>query len=74
VTLRPGATSHVVLGVGDAGAFCAHSVTGAELKVFPPGQTVSQLVQLSVRVCPHRVTMGVLPVRPGTGIPGRTIR
>jgi hypothetical protein len=74
VILRPGATSHVVLAVGDAGAFCAHPVQAAQLRVFPPNQTHSQLVELRVQVCPHRVTMHVLPVRPGTGIPNFTIR
>ena len=74
VILRPGATSHVILAVGDAGAFCAHPVPAAQLRVFPPNQTHSQLVELRVQVCPHRVTMHVLPVRPGTGIPHFTIR
>jgi hypothetical protein len=74
VILRPGRTSHVVLAVGDAGAFCAHPVPAARLRVFPPGQTRSQLVPLAVHVCPHRVTMRVLPVRPGTGIPRFTTR
>jgi Protein of unknown function (DUF4232) len=74
VILRPGGTSHVVLAVGDAGAFCAHPVSAAQLRVFPPGQTHSQLVQLAVQVCRHRVTMRVLPVRPGTGIPFFTTR
>jgi Protein of unknown function (DUF4232) len=74
VILRPGATSHVILAVGDAGAFCAHPVPAAQLRVFPPNQIHSQLVELHVQVCPHRVTMRVLPVRPGTGIPFFTIR
>jgi Protein of unknown function (DUF4232) len=74
VTLTPGATSHVVMAIGDAGAFCAHPVPAAQLRVFPPNQTHSQLVELHVQVCRHRVTMRVLPVRPGTGIPLFTIR
>lgn len=76
VTLRPGATAHVVLSVGDAGAICpqpGQQVTG-ELTVYPPGQALGQKVELSVRVCRHRSSMGVLPVRSGTGIPEYTHR
>ena len=74
VTLRPGATSHAILVVIDAFNLCAHPVSGAALRVFPPGQTHSQPVPLRVKVCPHRVTMVVLPVHSGTGIPQHTIR
>jgi Protein of unknown function (DUF4232) len=76
VTLRPGATAHVVLSVEDAGALCPGSdqqVTGT-LRVHPPGQALGQEVELSVTVCRHRPSMGVLPVRPGTGIPEYTHR
>jgi len=69
VTLQPGATSHVILGVVDTGAVCANPITAASLRVYPPGQTHAQHVELSVRVCPSRSTMNVSPVRPGTGIP-----
>jgi hypothetical protein len=74
VILRPGATSHVILAVGDAGAFCVHPLSAAQLRVYPPNQTHSQLVELAVQVCPHRVNMRVLPVRAGTGIPLFTTR
>jgi hypothetical protein len=70
VTLQRGATAHAILGVVDAGALCdSHGVTAAALMVYPPGQSVSQLVDLSVQVCPHESSMNVFPVRSGTGIP-----
>lgn len=69
VTLRPGGTSHFVLAVTNAGAVCLHPVKGSTLRVFPPGQTVSQLLLFPEEMCPHRSTMHVDAVHPNTGIP-----
>jgi hypothetical protein len=69
VTLRPGGTAHFVLDVTDAGAVCRHPVNGSTLQVFPPGQTAPQLLQFPDQMCPHRSTMLVDAVHPGTGIP-----
>jgi hypothetical protein len=69
VTLAPGGTSHFLLAVHDAGAFCVHPVTGSTLRVFPPGQKTSQLIEFPEAMCPHKSTMHVDAVHPGTGIP-----
>lgn len=70
VTLASGATAHAILGVVDAGAQCGnHGVRAAALKVYPPGQTVMQLVDLSVSVCSDQYSMRIFSVRSGTGIP-----
>ncbi len=80
VTLAPGATSHVVLGVGDTGAICgSRGVTAAGLRVVPPGQSLpspageaDEIEHFSLQVCPHQSSMHVLPVHSGTGIPNYT--
>jgi uncharacterized protein DUF4232 len=72
VTLAPGATAHAILRVVDAGALCAHPVSAAGLKVFPPGATRSQSIDFSFAACPHSGVLIVGPVRAGVGIPGFT--
>jgi streptogramin lyase len=60
VTLAPGATSHVVLGVGDTGAICgSQGVTAAGLRIVPPGQSLpspageaDEIEHFSLLVCP----------------------
>lgn len=69
VTVRPGGTAHFVLAVVNAGAVCAHPVSGSTLRVFPPGQRAAQLLLFPAQMCPHRSTMRVDAVHPGTGIP-----
>jgi hypothetical protein len=69
VTIAPGGTAHFVLAVVAAGAVCHHPVNGSTLRVFPPGQTVSQLVLFPNQMCPGRSTMSVDAVHAGTGIP-----
>ncbi|HEY5302958.1 MAG TPA: DUF4232 domain-containing protein [Acidimicrobiales bacterium] len=70
VTLQRGVTAHAILGVLDAGASCDnHGVMAAALRVYPPGQTVIQLVDLSVSVCSHQSSMRIFSMRSGTGIP-----
>lgn len=69
VTVRPGGTAHFVLIVTDAGAVCRHPLNGSELRVFPPGQRASQVLEFPAQMCPHRSTMSVDAVHPGTGIP-----
>jgi hypothetical protein len=80
VTLTPGATSHVVLGVGDAGALCgSQGVPAAGLRIVPPGQSLpspagetDEIEHFSLQVCPNQSSMHVLPVHSGTGIPNYT--
>jgi Domain of unknown function (DUF4232) len=74
VTLHRGDTAHFVLAVTDAGAVCGHPVKGSTLRVFPPGQRAAQLLQFPAEMCPHRSTMHVDAVHPGTGIPGFSAR
>jgi hypothetical protein len=76
VTLRPGATAHIILTVHDAGALCGHPVS-ADVFVYLPGQNRGQDSSLTVQVCRGRPGGGVLnaiPIRAGTGIPVFTIR
>jgi len=72
VTLKPGATTHMVLVVTDASAVCSHPVQATEIRVFPPGQFHSQNVPLPTRQCIGRSVLSVDSVHPGTGIPGFT--
>lgn len=80
VTLAPGATAHVVLGVGDASAICgSQGVTAAGLRVVPPGESLpspageaDEIEHFSLQVCPKQSSMRVLPVHSGTGIPNYT--
>ena len=80
VTLRPGATSHAVLGVVDTGALCAGPGVAAEgLRVVPPGETLpepageaDEVENFPLQVCPHQSSMNVLPIRSGVGIPNYT--
>ena len=69
VTVKPGGTAHFVLTYHEAGAICLHPVHGAVLRVFPPGQFHSQLVELALPQCPGKSIMSVDAVHPGTGIP-----
>jgi hypothetical protein len=69
VTIEPGGTAHFVLAVIAAGAKCNHPVNGSTLRVFPPGQFVSQLLLFPNQMCPGRSTMSVDAVHAGTGIP-----
>jgi hypothetical protein len=72
VTLRPGATTHMVLVITDASLVCRHPVRATELRVFPPGQFHSQNVPLSTQQCIGKSVLSVDSVHPGTGIPGFT--
>jgi hypothetical protein len=72
VVLAPGATAHAQLKIADWGALCSSRVDAVGLKVFPPGQRVSQMIQFSFGACAHRGVLSVGPVRPGVAIPGYT--
>jgi hypothetical protein len=78
VTLRPGATAHLPLNVGDAGAACPsqHPVT-AGVVVYLPGQATAQSASMTVKVCRNKPGGGVLgftgPIRAGVGIPLYTV-
>jgi hypothetical protein len=80
VTLRPGATSHAVLGVADTGAACAGSgVTAEGLRVVPPGETLpkpageaDEVENFPLQVCPRQSSMNVRPITSGVGIPNYT--
>lgn len=81
VTLAPGGTAHVVLGVVDTGAVCgSEGVQAAGLRVVPPGQTLptprgerDEVENFAVEVCPHQSSMNVLPAHAGVGIPLHTL-
>ncbi len=71
VTLKPGGTAYFSLVIHDAGALCAHPVSG-EAVIYLPGQQRAQDSQLAARGCPGLPGGGVLspgPVKPGAGIP-----
>lgn len=74
VTLAPGATSHVVLVVVNAGGICTNPVPSPQLKVFPPGQFFSQNVPLTTQACPGHSVLQVDSVHPRAGIPFYSIR
>jgi hypothetical protein len=69
VTVKPGGTAHFVLTYHQAGANCLHPVDGTVLRVFPPGQFHSQLVDLALQQCAGKSIMSVDAVHPGVGIP-----
>ncbi len=72
LTLRPGATAHITLNVGDWGAVCGKPVT-AGVDVYLPGQAAAQFAWMSAKVCRNKAGGGVLhfagPIRAGVGIP-----
>jgi hypothetical protein len=71
VTLQPGATAFFPLTIHDAGAVCAHPVSGQVL-IYLPGQRQAQPGWLGAQACPGLPGGGVLSpgtIKPGTGIP-----
>lgn len=80
VTLAPGATAHVVLGVEDTGAVCGSlGVKSTGLRVVPPGESLpsppgetDEVENFPLVVCPNQPSMHVLAVHAGTGIPLHT--
>jgi len=74
VTLTPGATAHALLGIHDAGALCAHPASAQGLRVYPPAQTASRVIEFGFQACTQRGVLVVGPVRAGVGIPGYSTR
>jgi hypothetical protein len=72
ITLRPGATAHVVLNV-PAPNSCDHPVT-ATLYAYPPGQAQRQSTGITQGFCPNAAPAGVDSMHPLAGIPFYTIR
>jgi len=70
VTLAPGATAHFVLTITSAPLICAHPVSAAQIRVFPPGQFHAQKLPLATEQCTGRSVMSVDAVHPRAGIPG----
>ncbi len=75
VTLRPGATAHVLLRIVDVSNFPAASCDpgpAAGLRVYPPNDRRSVEVPFSLRACQHSgpVFLDVRTTVSGTGIPG----
>jgi Protein of unknown function (DUF4232) len=74
VTLRPGATAHIALNVGDPGAACpgTRQVT-ASVVIYLPGRARSQSAWMTARVCRGKPGGGVLffpgTIGTGAGIP-----
>jgi hypothetical protein len=71
VILAPGATAHFSLTILDAGAVCAHPVSG-EVFITLPGQRQAQDSSQTAQACPGLRGGGVLrpgTIQPGVGIP-----
>ncbi len=68
VILRPGQTAHSVVQIVAAGNACTRPVSASGLRISPPGQS-RQTIGLILAVCPHRRTLSVTPIEPGTGVP-----
>ena len=71
VTLKPGGTAYFSLIIYDAGALCAHPVSG-EAVIYLPGQQRAQDSQLAAQGCAGLPGGGVLSpgtIKAGTGIP-----
>jgi hypothetical protein len=71
VILKPGATAHFALAIHNAGAVCAHPVSGTVV-IYLPGQRQGQSGWLDARACPGKSGGGVLgpgPIRAGVGVP-----
>jgi hypothetical protein len=71
ITLQPGATAHFSLIIHDAGALCAHPVSG-QVVIYLPGQKQAQDGQLAAQGCEGLRGGGVLSpgtITAGTGIP-----
>ena len=71
VTLRPGATAHVILNVFAPN--CPHPVT-ATLNAYPPGQAQRQSTGLTQGFCPNAAPAGVDSMHPLAGVPFYTHR
>jgi Protein of unknown function (DUF4232) len=74
ITLGRGATAHVILGIVDVGVFspgACKPVTASGLRVFAPGDFVSQTVPFSFRACSAAGPkfLNVSTAIAGTGIP-----
>jgi hypothetical protein len=71
VTLQPNQSAHALLGiVTDGTVRGCHAATGGGLAVYPPGQTVRQVVpDFTFPACTNKVFMHVYPVTPGIGVP-----
>jgi hypothetical protein len=72
VTLRPNGTAHAILRIADYGAICNSAVSALGLKVYPPGERQSFMIEFPFEVCASRAVLTVEPVRAGVGIPGYT--
>jgi hypothetical protein len=76
VLLAPGATSHVILQVTDAGNFSScQVVTANELRVYAPGDYGSLIIPFSFPACSNTgpVYLHVSATVAGTGIPDYSI-
>jgi hypothetical protein len=71
VTLKPNQSVHALLGiVTDGTVRGCHAATGAGLAVYPPGETLRQLVlNFTFPACTNKVFMRVYPVTPGLAVP-----
>jgi Protein of unknown function (DUF4232) len=76
VLLGPGATSHVILAITDAGNFSScNVVTANQLRVYPPGDYSALSFPFSFPACSNAgpVYLHVSATVAGTGIPGVSI-
>jgi Protein of unknown function (DUF4232) len=71
ITLNPGATAYFTLIIHDAGAVCAHPVSGKAV-FYLPGQRQAQGGWLGAKACPGVPIGGLLipgTIHSGTGVP-----
>jgi hypothetical protein len=70
ITLKAHQTAHALLGIEETGAVGCHAVTASGLQVYPPNQTVRQVVSsFTFSACAHAVYLRVYPVTGGIGVP-----
>ncbi len=73
VTLRRGATAHVLLRIVNTGALpSCHPAAAVELKIYPPNDLASVSVPFSLTACKNHgpVYLYIRTTMRGTGIPG----
>jgi len=71
ITLKPHQTAYALLGISDPGNFTGcHHATAFGLQVYPPNQTVKQMVSsFTYSLCTNKPYLHVYPVRAGIGVP-----
>ncbi len=71
ITLKPHQTAYALLGIEEATIVGGcHTATAFGLQVYPPNQTVKQIVtSFTFSACSNKVDLYVYPVKAGIGVP-----